>query len=119
MLILSLPHWHIFPIVYLAISRLVESNILNISNNTFNSHVRTESLYGTNLSLFLLLPEFWSASFEMTRPNVVRDLQTFVSLISHDPSHLSYISRPQAQTNASSLINKVEDGKYLITSNVF
>lgn len=42
---------------------------------TFKSHVSTESLYGTNLSLFLL-EDVESASLDMTRPSVVRDLKS-------------------------------------------
>lgn len=46
---------------------------------SLRSHVSTESLYGTNLSL-LGLPDDWSASFDITRPSVVRDLGSVTKL---------------------------------------
>lgn len=42
---------------------------------SFSSHVKTESRYGTNLSLFFVLPDDWSANLDITKPNVVKDLQ--------------------------------------------
>ena len=41
---------------------------------TFNSQVRTESLYGTNL-FFDFPPPPWSANADITKPSVVRDLK--------------------------------------------